>query len=238
MPILERWKISRLTRATEKCERGRPFSLSVKISNTPTLKRPIFPVNRPPARIGTMFPKPSMPMRRLKNNSMEGGPKNPGSPNSNVLALSRKNSRFSGKKSGKRVKLTCSTSASTCAKSVLAVKSSVRLDVSPYLTSTPASNFSSRSGLASSKRSRVALPNVNGLICKLKPCFNSRKSSKLPAREMRKKPPLSRDHEAQFTSSVLRLMVRVKLIPQLCSGNDLNFKFQNGILNSADQPCS
>ena len=47
----------------------------------------------------------------------------------NVLARSWKNRRFSGKKSEKRVRLTRYGSASTCAKSVFAVRSSVRLFV-------------------------------------------------------------------------------------------------------------
>jgi hypothetical protein len=52
---------------------------------------------------------------------------------------SRKNSRFSGKKRLKRVRFTCCSSTSTCAKSVLYVASRVRLLVIPYFTSTPTS---------------------------------------------------------------------------------------------------
>jgi hypothetical protein len=52
-----------------------------------------------------MLRNPSIPTRRLKKSNIDGGPKNPGSPNSNVLALSKKNSRFSVKKSGKRVRI-------------------------------------------------------------------------------------------------------------------------------------
>ena len=52
---------------------------------------------------------------------------------------SRKNSRFSGKKRPNRVRLTCCSSTSTWAKSVLYVKSAVRFSVMPYFTSKPTS---------------------------------------------------------------------------------------------------
>ena len=60
-------------------------------------------------------------------------------PKRNVPWFSRKNSRFSGKKRLKRVRLICCSSASTCAKSGLAVKSAVSPWVTPYLTSMPPS---------------------------------------------------------------------------------------------------
>ena len=59
-------------------------------------------------------PTAERPMRREKNRSICCG-----LPNWNVDAFSRKNGRFSGKNRSKRVRLTCSSSASTCAKSVL-----------------------------------------------------------------------------------------------------------------------
>ena len=64
---------------------------------------------------------------------------------SNVEARSVKNWRFSGKKSGKRVILTCSSSASTWAKSVLIVTSSTKFDVGAYFRSKPTSVVRSRS---------------------------------------------------------------------------------------------
>src|SRR5438105_618372 len=51
--------------------------------------------------------------------------------------FSTKNSRFSGKKRLNRVRFTCCSSASTCEKSVLAVRSSVKADPNPYFTSRP-----------------------------------------------------------------------------------------------------
>ncbi len=56
-----------------------------------------------------------------------------------VCAFSRKNGRFSGKNSGNRVRLICCSSASTCAKSVLTVTSSVRSARTPHLKSSPTS---------------------------------------------------------------------------------------------------
>ena len=61
-------------------------------------------------------PDEESPMRREKNRSIDCG-----WPNWNVDAFSRKNGRFSGKNRSKRVRLTCSSSASTCAKSVFTV---------------------------------------------------------------------------------------------------------------------
>ncbi len=63
----------------------------------------------------------------------------PPPPKLNVRWFSRKNSRFSGKNKLNRVRFTCCSSASTCAKSVLMVTSAVRFCVTPYLTSSPIS---------------------------------------------------------------------------------------------------
>jgi hypothetical protein len=60
-------------------------------------------------------------------------------PNWKMEAFSRKNGRFSGKNSSKRVRFTCSLSASTCAKSVFTVTSAVSLGVIPHFTSRPTS---------------------------------------------------------------------------------------------------
>ena len=57
--------------------------------------------------------------------------------NANVPRPSRKKSRFSGKNRSKRVRLTCCSSTSTCEKSVLTVRSAVRLCVMPNFRSPP-----------------------------------------------------------------------------------------------------
>ena len=75
-----------------------------------------------------------MPIRRVKNRSTAWGV-----PAEKMPAFSRKKGRFSGKNSGKRVRLVRCSSTSTCAKSVLYVRSRVRLGVTPYLTSPPIS---------------------------------------------------------------------------------------------------
>ena len=84
---------------------------------------------------------PSRPILRLWKSRLDRPPVL----KSKVEARSWKNWRFSGKKSGKRVRLICWSSASTCAKSVLAVRSSARLEVGEYFTSSPTSVVGSRS---------------------------------------------------------------------------------------------
>ena len=147
-PMRLRRRMSRLTRKTEKLVARAPTSCwpSVWIVSAPMLNGPMRPVRRPPPRIGTVRVKPSSlawrPMRRLKK--MTGAsppPKKPPpavappvgreaenpppppklapTPKSKMPRLSRKKSRFSGKKRLKRVRLTCCWSTSTCAKSVL-----------------------------------------------------------------------------------------------------------------------
>ena len=89
------------------------------------------PVSLAPARIGTSLP-PDRPIRLGKKSSADRD-----APTVNVPAFSRKNARFSGKKSGKRVRFTCWSSTSTWAKSVLTVRSSARPWVSPIFASPP-----------------------------------------------------------------------------------------------------
>ena len=103
--------------------------------------RPTLPVSLPPARTGTTSPV-SRPIRRLKNRNgvsplPAARPALARPANANVPAPSRKKSRFSGKNRLKRVRFTCCSSTSTCAKSVFTVRSAVRFWVSPYLMSPP-----------------------------------------------------------------------------------------------------
>ena len=98
-------------------------SSSDSIFSAPTVYRPALPVSRPPARIGTGFPLFN-PIRRLKNiigTLLAPLPAEvlPPLPNEKMPWPSRKNSRFSGKNRVKRVRLTCCSSSSTWAKSVL-----------------------------------------------------------------------------------------------------------------------
>ena len=157
-PTRLRRRMSRLTRSTLKLV-GRALlarASSVWMLMAPTLKSPTLPVSRPPPRIGTVRPAWSRPIRRLKKRvgaspggNTPGGalripraeppkpPKPATRPKSKMPWLSRKNSRFSGKNRLNRVRLICCSSTSTCAKSVLKVKSAVRFSVRPYFTSTP-----------------------------------------------------------------------------------------------------
>ena len=103
---------------------------------------PALPVSRPPAWIG-IDAAPSRPMRRLKNSygvsPIAGAERRLAAPGERERSPgpSRKKSRFSGKNRLKRVRFTCCSSTSTCAKSVLSVKSAVRFCVTPYFASTP-----------------------------------------------------------------------------------------------------
>ena len=94
---------------------------------------PILPVRRAPPRIGTGCPVSDRPILRLKNRSVCTGVEVNEAPVPIVKKFdaSRKKSRFSGKNSPKRVRLTCWSSTSTCAKSVLMVTSRLRPAVTP-----------------------------------------------------------------------------------------------------------
>ena len=95
----------------------------------------------------------AIPMRRLKNTTVSSA-----SPKSKRPARSRKNSRFSGKKRLKRVRLIWTLSASTWAKSGLRVASSVRFEVIEYLKSRPRSLRVSVAGATSPRRPRTERP--------------------------------------------------------------------------------
>ena len=165
MPPKDDRPTSRWTRATAKlfAERSRaPLSgsnaASVCMFMTPRFQAPTFPDIRAPPMIPTGCPAWS-PIRRLKNRSTSCG-----APNWKVEAFSRKNGLFSGKNNGKRVRLICWSSASTCAKSVFAVMSTVRFGVTPHFTSSPRSKvFRERFPEAAASGFRVASPSANGV---------------------------------------------------------------------------
>ena len=134
-PKRERDPTSRMARPTENdWPLAIPSGESVTICRSPSVVPPTRPVRRPPPRIGSGIPAAEMPMRRVKKRSTACGV-----PAEKTPAFSRKNGRFSGKKIGKRVRLTRWSSTSTCAKSVFAVRSSVSAGVTPYLISPPIS---------------------------------------------------------------------------------------------------
>src|SRR6185436_2862265 len=91
-----------------------------------------------------------------------------GVPNVKAPAPSRKNSRFSGNDRLKRVRFTCASSASTCAKSVLYVTSAIRLLVTLYLTSTPASGLKSLLTTGGPTRSVVTREIAYGLTSRFR----------------------------------------------------------------------
>ena len=97
-------------------------------SFVPTTSPPMFvlamrPLIFVPAMIGTSRPS-TRPTRRLKNGmTSSSSPR----PKEKMSAPSRKNVRFSGKNSGKRVRLVRRVSTSVSAKSVLTVSDASRL---------------------------------------------------------------------------------------------------------------
>ena len=150
-PTVLRFRTSRFSRRTEKSVAGAPAAspAPVRMASAPTPKSPSLPVTRPPPRMGTAWP-PAIPIWRLKKSTgvLLGGPKlrvdpeggaRDAVPKLKIPCPSRKNSRFSGKKRLKRVRLICWASASTWAKSVFQVRSAVSPLVIPTLASTPKS---------------------------------------------------------------------------------------------------
>ena len=136
-PTLERLARSCRMRPTVKFCRGVPAASTAAVCmfrNPTFVSLPTLPDNRPPPTIGICSPAAPRPIRRLKNTSTA-----PDCPTENRPAFSRKKGRFSGKNSVKRSRLICSSSTSTCAKSVRYVASRVRLGVMLYFRSAPQS---------------------------------------------------------------------------------------------------
>jgi hypothetical protein len=77
-------------------------------------------------------------------------------PKEKIPRPSRKNSRFSGSVRLKRVRLTCCSSISTCAKSVFTVRSAAKPVVTAYFASKPTSAFFLLSNGCAAARSVVS----------------------------------------------------------------------------------
>ncbi len=138
-------------------------------------------------------------------------------PNEKVPWFSRKNSRFSGKKRLKRVRLTCCWSASTCAKSVLTVRSAVRFCVTPYFRSMPASAVrSSRSAGVAPFRAPVAVAIAYGLISRFLDPAGTVRPTTCAAREAMWIPlcPCDCGVGDRNDSSFFHRFVRIALKPQ------------------------
>src|SRR5205085_4083272 len=88
-------------------------------------------------------------------------------PKVNSPWFSRKKSRFSGKNRLKRVRFTCCSSASTCAKSVLYVRSAVMFCVMLYFASTPKSPLGSLASFGTALLSVVTSPFRYGFTSRL-----------------------------------------------------------------------
>ena len=91
-----------LTRTTPTSVAGTsPGTAPVRTASTPKLVSPTRPLSLVPTSIGTVWPL-NKPTRRLQNGITSGAM--PG-PKSKMSVFSRKNHRFSGKNSGKRLTL-------------------------------------------------------------------------------------------------------------------------------------
>ena len=188
MPTLDRSPRLRLSRKTLCWVAAAADVPSAAVASVPTVSRPRFqaparPVRRAPTSMGTSSPR-SRPMRLEKKAFISGGcmPPGAGGPNSKMPAFSRKNSRFSGKKREKRVRLTCCWSTSTWAKSVLYVRSSVNDLVSPHFRSIPPS-MSSSVPLVGARGSSAAEASTKGLTSSRLPGLTPEMPVRSPASE-------------------------------------------------------
>ena len=208
----------------------------------PSVCDPARPVKRAPANTGTA-PSSATPMRLEKNNRNGGGSQLFRQPISKMPAFSRKKSRLSGKKRSKRVRFTCSSSTSTCAKSVLSVASNSRPGRISNFTSSPRSSWPSvsRNATLGSVGDDTIFcegpPSAYGFTSRFIPTLGkSLRPYRCPARLTRENPSLARDQALHNTSSFLRLMTRYTFNPHGRSALGGNRKLRNGIANSADQP--
>ena len=208
-PTSERPKTLRRSLTTLKFSAASPSNVSLWMLRRPTSISPILPVRRAPPVSGTGVPPRSPIWREWKsvksrNDVLERG--TPGtrltSPKENVPEFSKKNSRCSGKKSGKRVRFTCSASASTCEKSVRYVRSSVRFGVMPYFRSSPASASAPRRSSASVAPLPFAV-SANGFTVRLLPAGRRPRPFRVPALDIRKI-RFRRSSGAQYVTSFLR----------------------------------
>ncbi len=203
----------RLNLATAKFSAAVPIASSVCTVITAKSFRPTFPVNRAPPMIGTLSPLSVRPMRRLKKSSayrLNGF----ADPTRNFPEFSRKKSRFSGKKRAKRVRFTCSSSTSACAKSVLTVRSRFKPEESPYFMSSPTSCCQS---LLCSPDASVLLPPAvtNGVTLRSIPLLSSCIPSSTPAL-LTLVMVNSLDMGAQKACSFLPPMFRIMFMPHTC----------------------
>ena len=207
-------------------------------SIAPISKLPSDPVIFAPPLTGTSCPvMGSMPIWRLKNSRSFS----PASGKLKTLAFSKKNWRFSGKNSlyGDRLNSCVSTSAS--AKSVLAVKLATRLERSPSFTSTPPVCSAVVPGtnplLAALWGKWLKPPRRYGLMMNNRPLPISETPCNSPASLTLLTPKLRR-HALHRSSSFLRRMKRLKLIPQTTSRDCIKLSVEKGIAMVAVQPSS
>ena len=139
-------------------------------------------------------------------------------PKRNVPWFSRKNSRFSGKNRLKRVRLICCSSASTCAKSGLAVKSAVSPWVTPYLMSTPPSQPISFASGGDATGLVVRSPMPYGLTSNSRDAGGASIPTRVAASDARKWPrsPCAADSGVRYDDSFFQRLTRRAWKPQIC----------------------
>ena len=142
-------------------------------------------------------------------------------PKPKIPWFSRKNSRFSGKKRLKRVRLICCSSASTCAKSGLTVKSAVSPSVTPTLMSIPASpfgSFVSRAAGSVGARFVVRSPITYGFTSKSRDVGGASIPTAVAASDARKWPrsPWAADSGVRYDDSFFQRFTRRAWNPHTC----------------------
>src|SRR6266446_8142291 len=177
--------------------------------------------------MGTGCPRVSMPMRRVKKRSTACGV-----PAEKMPAFSRKKGRFSGKNNGKRVRFVRCSSTSTCAKSVLYVRSRVKLGVTPYLISPPTSLRLFASGSTAKLRSTPV--SAYGVAVRTRRA-GTRTPVSVPACEIFISENW-RGTNDQNDSSFLRRIERTRLSPHVCCSPGPYRNVVNGMRNSAYHP--
>ena len=218
--------MSRLARSTVKFA-GSTFargSSPVCTLIAPKVTLPAFPFTRLPTRNGITRDR-SRPMRRVKKRygvspAPAPTPELARPANANVPRPSRKKSRFSGKNRSKRVRLTCCSSTSTCEKSVLTVRSAVRLCVMPNFRSPPMRRVGSLDSTGVTVRSVDTPASPYGFSSTLRPPEGTCRPSRVPADEtlrMPRKVVSARGTGARCDHSFFHRTTRRRLIPHVWS---------------------
>ena len=213
---------------------------SWRTDKPPTSQLPTRPESLPPYSRSTTWPVLLKPMRREKNGrpfcasvlspGIDDWRWPPMPPNSKMSASRKKKSRFSGKKSPRRVRLTCRSSTSVTEKSVLIVREPFNCGVMRYAMSSDGFVSEPDSPVRKFLRSLTA---SDGTISSPMPCC----SPSNPTASPETAGLYARLRDTQALTSFLRTTVREKLSPHVSvvGSNEIDLY---GISISAVQPPS